>query len=417
MKQELHDFFKANSSYRKVMEEIALKYYRYGKITGSISLKKFSETEQADIADFLGCDLARLKEKKQFSIKTWQKVYEQSRFRSIDFTQAVELVIGHDLQTKRTEQAIEQAKKERYMQLFSQKKELAFVSSERQLDFYRKQVTEEELWTLADLFRERPDSLIYLPVFAQQKLKNPHGLDRKTRLGKLFYTLLSDKIQLLREPDESQTEYRSRIYNQQNLVVDDLMNFVTVSNLLGKVATDKIHSMWQGACDNQVIWNVPIKALLDVKEVIPKVGNEVFVFENSFLYSSLMTEFPDLPAICHQGQFRLAMWRLLELFSKTTRFYYASDMDPEGLQMADKIKSRYGDRVVFLYMDVQSYRKKQSVKDISRSISKLSTLNDPDLIDVAEAMREEKVASYQESFYQEYVRFIDEWYKLDELSN
>ena len=111
------------------------------------------------------------------------------------------------------------------------------------------------------------------------------------------------------------------------------------------------------------------------------------------------------------------MWRLLELFSKTTRFYYASDMDPEGLQMADKIKSRYGDRVVFLYMDVQSYRKKQSVKDISRSISKLSTLNDPDLIDVAEAMREEKVASYQESFYQEYVRFIDEWYKLDELSN
>lgn len=80
MKQELHDFFKANSSYRKVMEEIALKYYRYGKITGSISLKKFSETEQADIADFLGCDLARLKEKNSFLLKHGRKSMNRVAF-------------------------------------------------------------------------------------------------------------------------------------------------------------------------------------------------------------------------------------------------------------------------------------------------------------------------------------------------
>jgi len=45
--------------------------------------------------------------------------------------------------------------------------------------------------------------------------------------------------------------------------------------------------------------------------------------------------------------------------------------------MVDKIKNRYGDCMVFLYMDIQFYCKNLCVKDISSSLSKLAILNDP----------------------------------------
>ncbi|RSU14487.1 hypothetical protein CBF27_00435 [Vagococcus acidifermentans] len=406
MERELDDFFQAKISYRKVMDEAALKYYRYGKFTGTISLMKFTEIEQAEIADFLGCSFSDLNGKTKFQLKEWQRAFENSRFGSIAFTQAVEMVTGKPLQTKAEVESLEQERKNCFFELCSRYSSLAFITAQRQLDFYRQQVTEEELAILAQLVGHLPPNVMYLPVYAEQELGNPHGLDRGTRMGKLFYTLLNDAGQLTRETGESHTEYRSRVYNQQNLVVDDLMNFVTIGNLLGKTARHKIHPMWQGACDYQVIWNVPIKALLDIVEISPNTGEAVFIFENSSLYSALLTKFPDLPAICHQGQFRLAMWRLLELFPDTTRFFYASDMDPEGLQMADKVKMRYGERVHFMCMDASTYRNNLSEVSVSESLVKLDSLVDQGLQEIAEAMKVEQVASYQERLYGHYVEFI-----------
>ncbi|MGH1789584.1 TIGR02679 domain-containing protein [Enterococcus faecalis] len=406
MEQELRNFFQTKVSYQKVMTMAAKKYYQYGKFTGTISLVHFTETEQAEIADFLGCSLAALKEKKKFSLKKWQSVFEKSRFKQVPFEQAVELVTEQSLQTKEEVNMLEQEEQVAYCQLFSKMEDLSFVGSKRRLDFYRKKVTVTELAILAQLFQNKPKQLMYLPVFAEKELGNPHGLDRGSRIGGLFYTLLGENSQVTRDLGESPTEYRSRLYESQNLVVDDVMNFVTIGNLLGKTKQQQVHPMWQSACDYQVIWNVPIKALLDMQEVSPKNGNQVFIFENSSLYSALLTEFPDLPAICHQGQFRLAMWRILALFPESTNFYYASDMDPEGLQMADKIKKRYGERVTFLYMNVKVYQENLSEEDVSRRLSKLDSLEDVELKKIAVEMKKMKVASYQERIYNQYVAFI-----------
>ncbi|RHK04839.1 DUF2399 domain-containing protein [Enterococcus casseliflavus] len=86
-------------------------------------------------------------------------------------------------------------------------------------------------------------------------------------------------------------------------------------------------------------------------------------------------------------------------------------MDPEGLQMADKIKQRYQERVQFLFMDQQSYLSFPSEKDISNSLPKLTSLIDPNLKGIAESMKEKKVASYQESLYEKYVAFLRKWEK------
>lgn len=411
MKTELRKFFAAYESYHKVMEMAAAKYYRYGHFTGTIPLTTFTEKEQVEIADFLGVASSEFLQKKKLTLKAWQKAYEESRFHQIAFEEAVELVTGQKLRTKGFEQAQKEAERKQYVDYFSECEGLEFVSPKRQLDFLRQQVSRTELDLLAQLIQALPKELTYLPVYAQQQLGNPHGLDRQMRIGKLFFTLLTDLSQLTRETNESATEYRSRIYQQQNLVVDDLMNFVTISNLVAKTKEGIDHPMWQGACEYQVIWNVPIKALLDIETVRPRQGNTVFIFENSSLYSALLTAFPALPSICHQGQFRLAMWRILALFPETTHFFYASDMDPEGLQMADKIKQRYQERVQFLFMDQQSYLSYPSEKDVSNSLPKLTSLIDPNLKAIAESMKEKKVASYQESLYEKYVAFLSKWEK------
>ena len=44
---------------------------------------------------------------------------------------------------------------------------------------------------------------------------------------------------------------------------------------------------------------------------------------------------------------------LLDLFDKNITFSYAGDFDPEGLLIAEKLKKRYGERLLFGSMNLK----------------------------------------------------------------
>ena len=95
---------------------------------------------------------------------------------------------------------------------------------------------------------------------------------------------------------------------------------------------------------------------------------------------------------------------LLDLFDKNTVFSYAGDFDPEGLLIAEKLKKRYGDRLAFWKYEPGMYLKYMSEEKLTNQrIKKLDGVRDATLHKIAELMREEGRAAYQESMLEEYL--------------
>ncbi|WKB35371.1 DUF2399 domain-containing protein [Terrilactibacillus sp. S3-3] len=74
--------------------------------------------------------------------------------------------------------------------------------------------------------------------------------------------------------------------------------------------------MWRAAADFGVSWNVPVRHLLEVDTVRPANGKDVYLLENSGVFSTFLDARPDMALVCTNGQFRLAIWLLLEKMAK-----------------------------------------------------------------------------------------------------
>lgn len=73
----------------------------------------------------------------------------------------------------------------------------------------------------------------------------------------------------------------------------------------------------------------------------------VYLIENPAVFSYLMSKCPRQSFLCTTGQLKLASYVAMDLFPEDYIFYYAGDFDPEGLQIAQGLKRRYGARVRF----------------------------------------------------------------------
>ena len=76
--------------------------------------------------------------------------------------------------------------------------------------------------------------------------------------------------------------------------------------------------------------------------------------------------------------------------------YYSGDMNPEGVSIAERLKQRYQDKVIFWRMDKVSYENSISNEDISSRLAKLDAIKSIELKGTIERMKEKKKAGYQE---------------------
>lgn len=77
--------------------------------------------------------------------------------------------------------------------------------------------------------------------------------------------------------------------------------------------------------------------------------------------------------------------------------YYAGDLDPEGLLIAQKISEYYAGEFHYWHMTVEDYEKSKSNETISeKRIKSLERITDTELFPVAEKMRLDRLAGYQE---------------------
>ena len=131
-----------------------------------------------------------------------------------------------------------------------------------------------------------------------------------------------------------------------------------------------------------------------------KKYNSCFIVENPGVFTNMMQDesLKEIPIVCTYGQVKLAGIILLNKLVKSgIHLYYSGDIDPEGMQIADKLKQRFRENLTLIGFDEETYiRNKSNVALSEIRIKKLDNLIDDDLKKTAELLKISKVAAYEE---------------------
>lgn len=129
----------------------------------------------------------------------------------------------------------------------------------------------------------------------------------------------------------------------------------------------------------------------------------VYIVENPAVFSVLVEKYPERTFVCGNGQLKLAVLLLLDKLSENNQLYYSGDFDPEGLQIAQNLKRRYGEKLVLWNYRVSLYETYQSEVVLSEMrIKKLDKIVIEELQEIKRAMQKDKRAAYQEAMIEEF---------------
>lgn len=216
-----------------------------------------------------------------------------------------------------------------------------------------------------------PHTVWRLPVFAALVTGNPHGLDRNTLAGKMFYWGLvaltadaendadpsasglmpypatdyeaDDNVDSLDVASDAPSEHVRMVYMEAGIRLDDVSSIVWVGN-------------WPSPFDAPIA--LTLMALESHITEMPAVDS-VYVVENPSVFAELTERLPPgIPIVCTSGQPSVAALRLLDMATVTggATLRYNGDFDVKGLQMAISLRKRYTDAFVAWHMDADTYR-------------------------------------------------------------
>ena len=227
-----------------------------------------------------------------------------------------------------------------------------------------------------------PKKTIRIPVFASQMLSNPHGLDKKCSCGKIFIILLcyTENISYPKDSEEL-----SELYYRHNLLIDDISSIVLCKNinafseeklterekiLYGKETTIRKyvqHEGWKGFNSKNEPIFVTLYNLEKVAYINKSENMSVMIVENPAVFMGITEKckIKNFPLICTYGQVKIAGLVLLNLLVQAGyKLYYSGDLDPEGIQIADKLKRRYKDNMTLVGFDKETYEKYNKIISI-----------------------------------------------------
>lgn len=406
---EAEDYFCGKSLYINLFKQARKSYHQYGRLAGTFKLVGLGEAEKGQLALFLGLPEYELVGRQRIKWSQFETAYAVSRFGERPLIEVMAHVLREPFTTRAEDKGRQADDEHRFKVLIREKlPDLQFLID---LDVWKplyEWYSEDGRKALAGLeaveaaMTRLPEKPIRLPFFAHQVTGNPHTFDTSTRTGKIFIYVLQMKQESEgRDENLSRTEFYNDVLLSFNLVRDDIMNFVALNGLLG-LTGGRVHPVWRAAVDTHVSWNVPVRHLLEIDEIRPAHGKDVYLLENSGVYSTFLDARPTLPLVCTNGQFRLAVWLLLEkLAASGSILHYAGDFDPEGLQMADQILIRFPDQVRLWGMDLSHYLASMPAVPISgQRLAKLKNIRSDQLQELAIQMQSIKRAGYQEAISQ-----------------
>ena len=421
---EAVEYFKKKPVYEKLFNEFKKKYESLGKIGGIAVLTGLSTGDKEDISGFLMKDFTS-EEEVRVSAKLFEKALQKSRFSSLTTLDILTHYFGIKLRTNKEKSEEDVGKRAEYLAELTGYTDKAYIKewltgvfctgADGAVVIARSyNADKNELKIILQKLIKAIPMLPYfqggkkkelLAVFAAQTAGNPHFFDDNTLAGNLLTAFLRDYFRFGYEDDLSEAENRSNVLFKAGLIKDTLSNDVIVFGIRGRCVDGSLHQGMEGFLHQKEPVKLSLLTLANLEETFTNSADRrIYIVENPAVFSILTSRFPEKAFICSYGQIRRAVFMLLDLFDKNTVFSYAGDFDPEGLLIAERLKKRYGDRLIFWKYEPDIYLKYMSEEKLTKQrIKKLDGVRDAALLKIAELMREEGRAAYQESMLEEYL--------------
>ncbi|WP_158702764.1 TIGR02679 family protein [Paenibacillus faecalis] len=414
MSRKLDDalvYFKGKKGFDVLFLLFRKKYESLGRFGGAVDLACFTDKEIEEVAGFMGEYPHHLVRRGKLMLSHFEQRLQQTRFAGITLHELLEAYWGKQLQSRKAAKAERETAqreklddyKKRYPDLIRWFTYLEGRTSDTQW-IWRLLIEPDfadAVEIMAHAYTRLPERMERYPLFSQRITGNPHALDITELRGKLWVHLLHVMVGGQGAPP-SNTEALNELLLQYNLLRDDIQNFVTQANLLAYEG-DREHPVWRAAADEKSVMNVPMRELMKVNRVTAAkpacagLMSGVYIVENSGVFSALLDAVPDAPLICTHGQFKLAGLHLMDLLAKADHtLFYSGDFDPEGLAMAVRFKERYGDQARLWRMTTADYKASTPVVELGERESRLHSILDSELGEVAHALKETGRAGYQE---------------------
>ncbi|MFR2517907.1 TIGR02679 domain-containing protein [Peptostreptococcus stomatis] len=417
------NYYKNSSAYRKMCKDLMMKYKRYGRLTGRISLKDYTDKQKIKIADFVGESVADLGSKNDVSVAKIKSAHLDTKYGDYDLAYLASEVTGIGLSvdsdgSKPSKEAIKETIRDEIRQLLSAVRSdvLDEIMDKIYYENKYKEISLGDIYFLGNAIEKinqragqfdgvNFDNYIYLAVFAAEITSNPYEFDEGTVLGDWLFRILA-----LTYGDKpvgmSYMEYRDRVFEHYGILLDDIFHFLSVNHMLAR-SNGEVNSVWSASCRNQVSWKAPLKHILKMDLIYPELGDALILVENASVFYILSAMFNSLPIVCFHGKLRKSIWTFMDKLSKDAKVYYAGDFDPEGLKMADDIKQAYGDMIDLSLMRMKYYEgSKPRTKIKPANLDILDKIRDEKLKEVAKAIKDTKLVGHQYNLIEMYVEHI-----------
>ena len=261
----------------------------------------------------------------------------------------------------------------------------------------------------------RQSEKLYLAVFAAMQdltmlTGNPHAFDNGTADGNFLYQIIQMDMEsrsIKIEASEIFPAYkRQKSYLMAGIMLDDISNYAMLYQVQAVKKDGSIHQGMAGFAREQHIVQVPL-AVISEWELLRCSQDEIYIVENPSVFAVLCGKEKEKNTrrayMCMNGQPRLAGLMVLELLAKSgTKVYYAGDLDPEGILIAQKLSRYYKGEFHYWYMETEDYEKCKSEEVISPKRMKiLERITDDRLKPVVERIKAYGTAGYQEMLMEE----------------
>ncbi|WP_269429819.1 TIGR02679 domain-containing protein [Bacillus sp. B-jedd] len=427
--------FKQENGFNRLFSSFYERYRSYGRLEKGITviIEKPTELERDAIGGLMGHDYSK-KKKITITASQFERGLQKTKYGKwipdISLTEIVELYVGEKLLTKKEAASTYLEDRSSFFLSFKTPEhpdELHqivdwILSVENKNNRYYAQFKqnkagiEKNLKTLSLLFQSFPlKEPVYLPIFASKVTRNPHAFDGGTERGEI----LIHALQVLQEimtgakikPSLNAEEINELLF-KFNLLRDDLTNYVTIFNIEGTNHSGEPNELLRGLVTEKSAVNLPLKEVMKLSMVSAK-NNTVFMIENSSVSSYIIDELirlnKDVSIICGNGFLKLATLKFLDIFIRNGgTIYYSGDCDPEGVGIAQRLISRYGESVRLFLCDRASYLKSLSDESIepSRLAQLGNNIEDKELQEVKDEMLAHKKAGYQENILDEILTYV-----------
>ena len=404
----LSQYFKNKPGFQRLFKKLKEKYISLDRFSGSVKLENISEEEAQTFNQFFN---KKYRPHTTVNIKfsDIEKILRQSKYEDFTWEKLFKEYFNETVITKKIQKENLILERKQYLDLIKER-----LTVDEKI-FFENVLSDKELTRIIYLKYQKNKNTLnndlfwliklvcnldtYIPislVMLASMTGNPHFLDANTPNYTLFLKLLA----FIKKIDEPKTTFEKHNFLKQNgIFIDDISNFVITYKLNSD--SNLVNAFEE---QNQIL-NLCLANLIEIKKLDTKI-KKVFIFENPSLLSSIKNL--NVPIVITYGIPNQCVYTVLEMLNNSgNSLYYNGDFDPEGLIIANKLKEKFPNLILFCYEenDYQDAKSKQDISNIR--LSKLNTINNQELNKIKKLLLENKKAGYQENNIDRIKKYIN----------